>query len=90
MSDLGRYLLIRDRIDDQHEAFDWVQTEFKERLSLSQHVEAVCHQVDSVLEERGIVVDKESDSYHQLCREMLKASIRVLEVEKERTYGDYS
>ncbi len=79
-----------DSVDQKYMGYDWVQTSHREALGLSRHIEAMGHRVDTILDEQGIDIDKDSDSYHQLCRDMLKASIKVLEVEKERTYGDYA
>lgn len=79
-----------DYLDDRYEAFDYVQTLHKEDLGLSRHAESMAHRVDILLQENGIIIDKASDPYLKLCREMLKASIKVLEVEKQRTFADYS
>lgn len=79
-----------EQLDDKYQGYSWVQPDYREALALGRHVETMEHSADILLEEQGITIDKDSDSYHQLCREMLKASIRILEVEKQRTYGDYS
>lgn len=77
-------------LDDRYEAFDNVQTRQREALGLGRHVEAMAHTVNILLEEQGVEIDKDSNSYHQLCRDILKASVKVLEVEKQRTFADYS
>ena len=43
---------------DRYEAFDWVQTLNKEDLGLSRHVESMGHQVDWILKDHGITIDK--------------------------------
>lgn len=46
--------------------------------------------VDKVLLKAGLNISKESFSYKVLSRELLKAHIQTLEIEKKRTLGDYS
>jgi hypothetical protein len=73
--------------------YEWVQTSHSsEALSTQSAIfKTMSHQVDTILDEQGIDIDKESDSYHQLCRDMLKASIQGAGGrEGKRTYGDYA
>ncbi|AOY60559.1 site-specific integrase [Desulfococcus multivorans] len=81
--------LNEDFLDERYEALDSVQTLHREALGKLQHVQAMEHRVDLILKEHGIEIDKDSEAYRELCRGMLKASIKVLEVEKERTFGRY-
>jgi integrase len=82
--------LTESKLDDKYNAYDWVQTLHREELALGRHIETMAHSADILLEDQGIELSKDSDSYHQLCRDILKASIPVFEVEKERIYGDYA
>ena len=45
--------------------------------------------VDRYFKEKGLEVDKESVEYTTFCREILKAEIEALKVEKERISGNY-
>lgn len=46
--------------------------------------------VDSVLEERGLTLPKDSEEYAILARELLKRALEVCTVEASRITGDYS
>jgi hypothetical protein len=45
---------------------------------------------DDVIQTHGLdITDRDSEDYRKLSREILKAHVQVLEVEKRRTLGDY-
>lgn len=46
--------------------------------------------VDHILEVNNCQISKDSLDYKKLCRETLKAQIKVLAIEKRRNEGDYS
>jgi integrase len=46
--------------------------------------------VDRLLTERNLKLDRNSDAYRALCREMLKGHVQLLDVELARNAGDYS
>lgn len=46
--------------------------------------------VDGLIEEDGIELQKDSQVYRRLCREMLKAQIKGLEISIQMRRGDYS
>jgi len=54
------------------------------------HVRAMGDMANRILKEHSIDIDKESDEYKMLCRELLKASVDILKGELKREYGDYS
>ncbi len=45
--------------------------------------------VDRYIQENGLTIDKDSVEYSTFCREILKAEIEALKVEKERMAGNY-
>ena len=46
--------------------------------------------VDHILEVNNCQIPKDSLDYNKICREALKAHIKVLAIEKQRNEGDYS
>lgn len=49
----------------------------------------VSTRLDWYIQEKSLTIDKESVEYATFCREILKAEIEVLKVEKERMSGNY-
>jgi hypothetical protein len=45
--------------------------------------------VDSLLDDLGISLDKNSESYQMLCYDTLKAKIMVLEADKRKLLADF-
>jgi hypothetical protein len=60
------------KLEHKYSGYDWAQSSNREALALGRHVETMSHHVDWILNEQGITVDKDSDSYHQLCRDIIK------------------
>jgi integrase len=49
----------------------------------------VSKSVEWLLADNGLDVNKESESFKRLCREMLKVEVKLLEIAKRRDLGDY-
>ena len=46
-------------------------------------------QAEMILEERGLSFERDSHAFRKLCRELMKASIRHIQIEQERSKGEY-
>ncbi len=75
-------------IDDEAETLAILETDERERLATDDHLSKTGI-AQALLEERGIVMDKEDMAFKTLCRELLKASVSYLEIAQERNIGDY-
>ena len=71
------------------ELLNTLNRELREELALNDHQGIIPH-VDDLLKENKLKLDKKSRSYKKLCRELLKVSIRIIEVAEKRAEGDYS
>ena len=60
-----------------------------EELALNDY-EGINSHVDGLLKELKVKPDKKSNNYKNLCRELLKVNIRILDITEKRTVGDYS
>lgn len=78
-----------DAIDWELEGIDMVLAESKQGLSERRHKKIMERHVDSLLDEYGFSLDKNSISYQILYYETLKAKIRVLEADKKKLYADF-
>ena len=78
-----------EELEDYLETGELVLSDEREALALMDYRRAY-GRVDSLLEEQGLAVPKGSSSYQALCRELLKAGVRVMEVDLRRAVGDYS
>lgn len=76
-------------LEDYLETGELVLSDEREALALMDNRRAY-GRVDSLLEEQGLKVSQESSSYQALCRELLKAGVRVMEIDLRRAVGDYS
>ena len=79
-----------DQVDSVSLGFDAIIPDLKEALAQNDHVRAVGRFVDSMLTGRQLGLDSGSSGYRVLCREVLKAKIKLLEIEQRRSLGDYS
>ncbi|GEM_PF-1827290 len=80
----------RERLESQEFAMWSLEGDARENLALSDYREISSH-VDEFLRENGIEgVEKGSETYGKLCRELLKVRIRFFEIEQHRVVGDYS
>jgi len=78
-----------EQFDSNIFAYDWVLDDLKEALAF-RDTKTVLKFVDGLLKDQNIELDKNSETYRKLCREMLKAQIKVLEIDRRREFGDYS
>ena len=78
-----------DAIDWELEAIDVGLVENKISFAERRHKETMSHHVDLLLDDLGISLDKNSESYQMLCYETLKARIRVLEADKRKLLADF-
>jgi len=78
-----------DTIDRELEALDYGIVYCKEQFSERRHKETMGHHVDLLLDGLKISLDKNSESYHMLCYETLKARITVLEADKRKLLADF-
>jgi len=69
------------------ESFEVALIEARDSLSECQHVAHASRQVDFLLKEAGLPLDKGSDEYKRICWEVLKANIRVMEANRSRLLG---
>ncbi len=63
-------------------------SETKEDLAKSDYHD-VSGAVEWLLSDNGLDVNKESENFKRLCREMLKVEVKILEIAKRRDLGDY-
>jgi integrase len=77
-----------DSVHKRAEFLGFLQVGPQEALAKSDFRHAT-HMTDDVVETHGLDIEKDSEEYRKLSREILKAHIEVLEVEKRRTAGDY-
>jgi hypothetical protein len=78
-----------DALDDALEAHDWFISEYKEALALNK-IKIIEPQVKALLSVNSIELYEDSAEYKKLSRELLKTSIEVLKVERERLTGNYA
>ena len=76
-----------ERASDHLEALSFLQSDLKEALFRRDYRSAE-HAVDILLEEKSIELNKDSDSYKMLCREMLKAQIDGLDLQAKLERGE--
>lgn len=81
--------LTPEKLEDQINALDYVYSDIREDLALCRHHKA-SNMVDRLLSEHGIDLQKDSESYKRLCRELMIAQVQILETERKRILGDYS
>ncbi len=62
--------------------------ETKEQLSKSDYHD-VSEAVEWLLTDNDLDVNRESESFKRLCREMLKVEVKILDIAKHRDLGDY-
>ena len=79
----------RDDLDDELETISFIKSDLKEELSLNDY-QGISPHVDDLLKEHEVKLDKKSENYKKLCRELLKVNIRILDTVEKRTVGDYS
>lgn len=78
-----------EKLEEYLETFGLLLSDEREALGLSDYSRAHSR-ADRLLEEEGIAAPKDSLEYQALCRELLKAGVRVGEIDLRRAVGDYS
>jgi len=78
-----------DSVDLELDIISDFKAGYKEALSY-RDFQAVEESVSTLLYENGITLDKDSDEYHQLSHQMLKAQIFLSDIDKKQALGDYS
>lgn len=82
--------LTEEELEEHLETLSTLEIEARETLALCDY-QRVAARVDELLTEHKIEgVTKDSESYRNLCRELLKSYIRFFEIEQRRAVGDYS
>jgi integrase len=79
----SRRVLDPDTYQTHLDALEFYQTDLKEELAYHDR-KSVYNIVDGFLKERGIPIDRDSDTYQMLAHEILKAKIHLLEYEIEQ------
>ncbi|WP_319524603.1 site-specific integrase [uncultured Desulfosarcina sp.] len=80
--------LTNDDVSKRAEFLGFLQSDHREALATSDFKHAR-HMTDDIIQTHGLDIEKDSEEYRKLSKELLKAHIDVLEVEKRRTLGDY-
>lgn len=78
-----------EQLEEYLEEASLLLSDEREALALGDYRQAH-RRADNLLEEQGLDVPKDSPSYQTLCKELLKAGIRVMEIDLRRAAGDYS
>ena len=81
--------LSEDEVRKRADFLGFLQADHREALAKSDFSQAN-NMTDDVIQTHGLdITDRDSEDYRKLSREILKAHVQVLEVEKRRTLGDY-
>jgi integrase len=83
--------LTDDDVSKRAEFLGFLQADHREALAKSDFNTTIANQMtdDVIHKTHGLDIENGSEDYRKLSREILKAHIDVLEVEKRRTLGDY-
>jgi integrase len=81
--------LTEEQHEDRYNAVCSLTNDFREWLGRSDH-RKVAHLAEVLLQESGFEVDKDSLLFKKLCRELLKVTVKSLEIEEKCLVGDYS
>jgi integrase len=77
-----------NELERQLDGLWYIKSEWKEQLDRGDYKE-ISSRVDDLLEESGIDVDRDSNTYKDLCKLMLRGMIEVAELMEKRTGNDY-
>jgi integrase len=78
-----------DELEGHLESLSFLESDARENLALCDYGR-ISRYVDDLLRENGIEgIEKDSGPYRKLCRGLLETHVRFLEIEQERTVGDY-
>jgi len=78
-----------DELENKIDGLDYVLSDYRERLAYN-NLKVVEDTVDALIVANALQVEKGSEGYQILSREILKAVIRVGEIERERLEGNYN
>lgn len=77
-----------DELEQDIESLGYILSDLREELATGRHKKAR-RDVDKIIEEKGLRIDKDSFSYNKLCREVLKAQVQIIEEVIRRRRGRY-
>ena len=81
--------LTEEELEREMDIFSDLETQAREDLALSDY-RRISRSVDEILAENGIHgIEKDSEKYRKLCRDLLKTDVRYYEIEQRRAVGDY-
>jgi hypothetical protein len=81
--------MTQEELDHELDTFSDLENEAIEDLTLSDY-RRISSYVDEILIENRInEIEKHSEPYKKLCRELLKTNIRYYEIERKRALGNY-
>ena len=84
------YIPPRDESSSYTRTLDFVKDDLIDELNACDYQRAE-EMVDDLLEKNGISgLQKDTYSYKKLCRDLLKAEVKLVEIEKKQMLGDYS
>jgi integrase len=78
-----------DPVEADMEVLSWLEGEFREAIAYNDFVR-VLPDVEHLLAEAGIPVDRKSETFKRLARGLLRANIEFLRIAKARRVGDYA
>lgn len=78
-----------DQLDSQLAAYVSLRFDAQEELAKSD-CHNVTEQVDDLIADHGLIVNRDSETYKKLCREMLKVNIKIPEIAERRKKGTMS
>jgi len=81
--------LTEGQLEDRLEALEFLSSDDQADLALRDY-KRVSRYVDDLLQEKGLDIDRKSDTYRTLCRELLKARILGFQIDQKRAAGDYN
>jgi integrase len=81
--------LTEEELENQLDSLSYLETDAREDLALCEY-RRVSSYVDDLLAENGIQdIEKDSQTYRNLCRGLLRTHIKFLEIEQRRAVGYY-
>lgn len=81
--------LTEEELERELDIYSDLEVQAREDLALSDY-RRISRSVDEILTENGIHgIEKDSEKYRKLCRDLLKTDVRYYEIEQKRAIGDY-
>ncbi len=78
-----------DPVEADLEVLRWLEGEYKEAIAYNDFVR-VLPDVERLLTDAGVPVDRKSETFKRLARGLLRANIEFLRIAKARRVGDYA